>query len=365
VTVTLANAVAGKIPTVFVKTASGEVLVKSVGETPVSFIMPAEDVRISVVYTAEDVDYVDPDGNVQSGTKGEMKTLPDIVIEKGMSMDLTKIPAELILSGAVIDGDKLILSYQYALGENTDAQALLNALRAAITQIEYKSYFIINGAIFESAEDAMAYICEDAGFDGWSETVDKNLNFGSFEQATKETSWIWLIILAIILLLILIIVLLYVLYIKGVLKPNFFLKGIVAIVSVFFALCMALARAWLEILRLFGVDEERLVRRYPLLKKRGKRASLEESLDALRAVDPSYADRENEVDLERISEKTVSVVEELEIDSLKSFVVVVARGIARCECSLHEVVIQRDEYRLQAHNTQLDAQTFGCRGLTT
>ena len=268
---------------------------------------------ISVVYTTEGVDYVDPDGNVQSGTKGEMKTLPEIVIEKGMSMDLTKIPAELILSGAVIDGDKLILTYQYAVGENTDAQALLNALRAAITPIEYQSYFIINGMIFENAEDAMAYICEDAGFDGWSETVDKNLNFGSFEQATKEFCWIWVIVLAILLFLILIIVLLYVLYIKGILKPNLFLKGIVAIVSAFFALCMALARAWLAILRLFGVDEDRLVRRYPLLKKRGKRASIEESLDALKAVDPSFAERESSIDVERISEKTATVVEELEI----------------------------------------------------
>jgi hypothetical protein len=121
------------------------------------------------------------------------------------------------------------------------------------------------------------------------------------------------IVLAVLLFLILIIVLLYVLYIKGVLKPNLFLKGIVAIVSAFFALCMALARAWLAILRLFGVDEERLVRRYPLLKKGGKRASLEESLDALKAVDPSYADRESEINLERISQKTVTVVEELEI----------------------------------------------------
>ena len=85
------------------------------------------------------------------------------------------------------------------------------------------------------------------------------------------------------------------------------------IISAFFALCMALARAWLAILRLFGVDEDRLVRRYPLLKKREKRASLEESLDALKAADPSFAERESSIDVERISEKTATVVEELEI----------------------------------------------------
>jgi len=195
-----------------------------------------------------------------------------------------------------------------------DAKALLDALLGAIEPIEYQDLFVINGKVFASAEDALAYIGECASFKDWSDTVDKNLHFGAFEQATEDGfPWILILILSILLLLILLIVLFYVLYIKGVLKPNAFLKVITAIVSAFFAVCMALARAWLAVLRLFGIDEDRLVRRYPMLKKRGKSATLEESLDALRSADPSYDRIASEVASSHIASKTESVMEEFEI----------------------------------------------------
>lgn len=314
ITVSLAKTVAGKTPTILVKTASGEILVKSVGEEDVSFVMPAEDVVISVAYTVSNTDFTDPDGNVQSGTLGELKQLPPVVIEQGMSIDLTKVPAELILVSAVTKGNSLVLTYQYAVTENVDAKALLDALLGAIEPIEYQDLFVINGKVFASAEDALAYIGECASFKDWSDTVDKNLHFGAFEQATEDGfPWILILILSILLLLILLIVLFYVLYIKGVLKPNAFLKVITVIVSAFFAVCVALAKAWLAVLRLFGIDEDRLVRRYPMLKKRGKGVTLEDTLEALKDADPSYDRIAGEIAASQIECKTAEVLEELEI----------------------------------------------------
>lgn len=314
ITVTLLRTVVGKIPTVLVKTASGEIIVKSVGEGSVSFVMPAEDVMISVTYTAAQTQIVGPGGDVQIGTIGELKKLPSIVIDLGMAIDLSKIPDELILVDAVVDGDKLILTYQYEVKEGTDAKALYETLLGAVESIEYRDLFIVNGKVFESAESAMAYIGETLGLEGWSDTVDKNLYFGDFAQATEDGfPWILILILSILLLLILLIVLFYVLYIRGIVKPNAFFRVITAIVSAFFALCMALARAWLCVLRLFGIDEERLVRRYPMLKRRVRKATLEESLDALKAADPSYDCIAEEISAARIASKTVSVMEALEI----------------------------------------------------
>lgn len=312
-TVTPVNTAAGRIPNVLIKTASGEIVLKSVGEGAVSFVMPAEDVMISVTYTAPDTEFVGPDGDVQSGTLGELKTLPPIVIGGGMSIDLSKVPSELILVDAVKDGNDLVLTYQYALTEGTDAKALYEALLGEIKTVEYRDLYVIDGKIFENADDALAYIQNAVNFKDWSDTVDKNLHFGSFEQATEEFPWIVIWILLGLLLLILLIALFYLLYVRGVLKPNLFLKVITAIVSVFFALCMALAAAWLAILRLFGVDEDRLTRKYPMLRRKGKK-SLDETLETLRTVDPNYEQRKSAIDEAQISQKSATVVEELEIN---------------------------------------------------
>ena len=156
-------------------------------------------------------------------------------------------------------------------------------------------------------------ITTDAAFKDWSEQLDKNLYVGAFEQATSEDhTWILLLILAILLLLILVIVLLYVLYIKGILKPCGFLKAIASIVSVFFALCLSLAAAWLWILKLFGFNEERLLKKYPLAKKKKKnRATLEDSLEALKDSDPNFDKTAHTVSQEQIAQKTLSVETEM------------------------------------------------------
>ncbi len=304
VSVAISTKVSGKTPNLLIKTASGEILVKNAGEESVSFVMPAEDVIITVTYVAASTEFVDPDGEIQIGTIGELKSLPAIVIKRGMSIDLAKIPEGLVLVSAVVDGDTLVLTYQYTIGEGTDASAHLEALHAAIKPVEYKDRFIINGAIFENAEDALACVLGEIDFNEWSDTVDKNLHFGSFDQPTEEFPWIVILILGILLLLILLIALFYLLYIKGVLKPNFFLKAITAIVSAFFAVCAALAKAWLAIIRRFGIDEERLLRKYPVGKKRGHEATLDESVEALKQASEDAASR--------IASKTEAVMEELE-----------------------------------------------------
>ena len=112
-----------------------------------------------------------------------------------------------------------------------------------------------------------------------------------------------------ILILAILIALIYVLYMKGAWKPNFFLRVITAIVSAFFALCMALAAAWLAVLRLFGVDEDRLMRKYPMRKRRGKKSD-----GASGDADSDNAHGKDGNGAARIAGKTPGVVEELEID---------------------------------------------------
>ena len=252
-----------------------------------SFVMPAADVAIEVVYTATTISYIDANGKTQTGAYGDTNELPAIIIPEGMTLDATKftnIPNGLVLTSSSMDENRnLILVYSYVLIDNTvNEQAFIAAVKAsAIKELVYQSVYVLNGKTFDNEDAALATLTGSATFKNWSKSFGKNLNFAAFNLASEnlEPTLLILCIVLVVLILILLIALFYILYITGKLKPNWFLKMITAIVSAFYAVCMAVAAAGLAIARLFGYREDELVETPEEINARLAAEAAEESVE--------------------------------------------------------------------------------------
>ncbi len=235
------------------------------------FEMPEGDVVIKVTYSPKSYSYTDANGNAVNDALYGDRVIFTVVIPAGKVLpddidvaQLAGAPAGLSLismeSGA--DGS-LILTYAFDMTEETNGINLANfiaTVRNYIVDLEYKNVYVVDGKSYPSKKAAEAALPEGVVVKEWKQ-VDKNLFVAvlAYEGEESPATLIALIIILVVLILILVIALLYTLYICGKLAPNWFLKVITAIVTVFFKACMAVAAAGLAIARLFGYEEAALV----------------------------------------------------------------------------------------------------------
>ncbi len=230
-----------------------------------TFVMPESDVTILVTYTSAMIDYVDANGQNASDAYGTIRTLPAITIPAGTIWNRDAVSSDLVLVSLTFDGKNMIAVYSYVLVETVDERTLIASVQDTLKQAVYQNKYLVNGQIFYDADQALASISGNADFKEWSNTFSNTVLVACFAPVAEDLtpSLLVLCIVLIIVILILLIALFYVLYITGKLKPNLFLKVITAIVSAFYAVCMAVAAAGLAIAKFFGYREEDLVEEYP------------------------------------------------------------------------------------------------------
>ncbi len=240
------------------------------------FEMPASNVMIEVLgYTANSITYTDKDGNEQTGKYGDVNTIV-ITIPAGYTLktnlipgndisNLSAAPAGLVLVSVVRGEDgSLVLTYQYTLTEAVDEKAFIDQVKANIQVSEYEVVtYIVNGVAYASLEEALANLPEGAELASWAQ-IAPNVMVAILEYAESQVS-VWLIICIIlaVLLLIALIALVYVLHVTDKIGTNVLTKICVAIVSVFFAFCMLLAKATLKILNFMGIKDEDVLEELP------------------------------------------------------------------------------------------------------
>ncbi len=227
-----------------------------------TFVMPAADVSVYATYTVNTLSYTDASGNTKTAPYGTILTF-DVTVPAGSVLAVD--PAK--LAGAPTDLEQIavattknrahVLTYQYALTVDGFSEAdFLATVKANITPLSYRIFRILNGRAVTSDAAAEALLhSENAALKGWSAAVANNFTFALLEYRTPATSLLWLWICLIVLAVILLIAFCYTMYIRGIWKPNFFLRFIAWLVSVFFAICMGIAAAGLAIARLFGYHE--------------------------------------------------------------------------------------------------------------
>ena len=226
-----------------------------------TFVMPAADVSVYATYTVNILSYTDASGNEKSAPYGTILTF-DVTVPAGMvlAVDPAKLegaPAELEQIAVATKNRARVLTYQYTLTEDGfSEEAFLATIKANITALSYRVFRIINGRAVTSDAAAEALLhSENAALKGWSTAVANNFTFALLEYRAPATSLLWLWICLIVLAVILLIAFCYTMYIRGTWKPNFFLRFIAWLVSIFFAICMGIAAAGLAIARLFGYHE--------------------------------------------------------------------------------------------------------------
>ena len=227
-----------------------------------TFVMPAADVSVYATYTVNTLSYTDASGNTKTAPYGTILTF-DVTVPAGSVLAVD--PAK--LAGAPTDLEQIavattknrahVLTYQYALTVDGFSEAdFLATVKANITPLSYRIFRILNGRAVTSDAAAEALLhSENAALKGWSAAVANNFTFALLEYRAPATSLLWLWICLIVLAVILLIAFCYTMYIRGIWKPNFFLRFIAWLVSVFFAICMGIAAAGLAIARLFGYHE--------------------------------------------------------------------------------------------------------------
>ena len=235
------------------------------------FEMPAADVLVSVTYAPKNINYVDATGANKTGKYGDVLTIV-VTIPAGSKLltnDLTtldKAPADLVLvSAARGTNNELILTYRYTLTEEgTNEKEFLDAVKALITDADFTAVYMVNGVAYKTAQEAISALPEGVTITKWNE-VSENVFVASLEYAAPAGTSAWMIvsIILIVLLVLLIIVLCYVLHVTGKIGTNWFIKFCVAVVSVFFAFCMLVARVALKVLHLFGVKDEDVIEDIP------------------------------------------------------------------------------------------------------
>ena len=218
------------------------------------FTMPASNVIITVEYTAVTVTYnyitiTVPAGSVLNAT------------------DLTTLataPADMVLYAVERTADgALKLTYRYT--GTFDEAAFRAAVEALISAAQYATTWIVNGVAYNSEAAAMgAQLPEGAAIVGWT-VMSENVKVAVIEYTApqKASAWLVLCIVLAVLLLIAIVALIYVLHVTDKIATSWVTKVCAAIVGVFFAFCMLLAKATLKVLSLVGIKSEDILEDLP------------------------------------------------------------------------------------------------------
>ena len=238
------------------------------------FKMPASNVIIVVTgYTADSVSYTDKDGNTVTGTYGDVNqivitvpagsTLHTNMMPEGSIGNLSEAPADLVLVSAVRTEDgSLVLTYQYTLTEAVDEKAFIAQVQSFIKTSEYGVVtYVVNGVEYATMADAMANLPKRANVVEWVQ-VSPNVMIAILEYQTLSV-WAILSIILGVLLLLAIIALIYVLHVTDRIGTSWLTKVCVAVVSVFFAFCMLIAKIALKILNFMGIKDEDILEPLP------------------------------------------------------------------------------------------------------
>ena len=217
-----------------------------------SMTVPASDVRIVVTErgVTATVTKTNPDGTTTEITAsiGDPVTV-EVTLAQGES--LTDIPEGWSLVATRTEkNDKgetvRVLTFATILDEETaDFDAKISRTSHGTSKLE-------NGVVDETGKPVTGdknVVFKD--YVQGAEFLTDTYSFATYEN-TSRTSMTWLWILLAVLAVIILIALLYMAYIRGSMKPNFFLRFIVFLVNIFFAICMAFAAVFVGIRRLFG-----------------------------------------------------------------------------------------------------------------
>jgi hypothetical protein len=255
-------------------TVDGTEQLVEVAVTNGTFTMPDSNVIIVVTgYTPNDVAYTDKDGNDKTAPYG---TVNQIVITVPAGSDLktsmmpggdigklSNAPAGLVLVSAVRTEDgSLVLTYQYTLTAAVDEAAFIEQVKGFIQTSDYGVVvYVVNGVEYATKAEAMANLPKRATVVEWAE-LSPNVMVAILEYQTLSVWAIVCIVLGVLLLLALI-ALVYVLHVTDKIGTNILTKICVAIVSVFVAFCMIIAKAALKVLNLFGIKDEDILEPLP------------------------------------------------------------------------------------------------------
>ena len=236
------------------KTTDGTTLGDEVAVVDGKFTMPASNVVITVEYTPVTVTYnyitvTVPAGSVLNAT--------DLTTLQTARAEMVLYAVERTAEGA------LKLTYRYT--GTMDEAAFLAEVNALITAAQYATTWIVNGVAYTSETDAMnAQLPEGAKIVGWTE-MSQNVKVAVIEYTAPKTVSVWVIvcIVLVVLLLLALIALVYVLHVTDKIATSWLTKVCAAIVGVFFAFCMILAKATLNVLNFMGIKEEDIVEELP------------------------------------------------------------------------------------------------------
>ena len=222
-----------------------------------TFVMPAHDVSISVVYTAETVNYKEVTITVPAGS---VLTADPLTLANAEQAGLVLVKAERGTDGS------LKLTYRYTMVEGFDATAFEASINALVSNnAEYATTWIVNGVAYDSELAAsQAALPEGAKIVGWTDMSD-NVKLAIIEYTAPAGVSAWLIVCIIlaILLLIAVIVLIYVLHVTDKIAASWLTKVCAAIVGAFFAFCMMLAKFTFKVLNFMGIKTEDVIEELP------------------------------------------------------------------------------------------------------
>ena len=236
------------------KTTDGTTLGDAVTVTDGKFTMPASNVIVTVEYTQVTVTYnyitvTVPAGSVLNAT--------DLTTLASAPADMVLYKVERTAEGA------LKLTYRYTGTFNETA--FLAEANALISAAQYVTTWIVNGVAYNSEVEANnAQLPEGAKIIGWTE-MSQNVKVAIIEYTAPQgvSAWVIVCIVLAVLLLLAIIALIYVLHVTGKIGASFITKVCVAIVGVFFAFCMLLAKVALKVLNFMGVKTEDILEELP------------------------------------------------------------------------------------------------------
>ncbi len=218
------------------------------------FTMPASNVIVTVEYTEAPITYnyitiTVPAGSVLNAT--------DLTTLASAPADMVLYKVERTADGA------LKLTYRYA--GTFDEAAFRAEVEALITAAQYATTWIVNGVAYNSEVEAMnAELPEGAKIVGWTQ-MSQNVKVAIIEYTAPAgvSAWLIVCIVLFVLLLIALIALIYVLHVTDKIGASWLTKVCVAIVSVFFAFCMLLAKVTLKVLNFMGIKTEDILEELP------------------------------------------------------------------------------------------------------
>ena len=222
-----------------------------------TFVMPAYDVSIKVVYTAIADDYKEVTITVPAGS---VLTADPLTLSDAELVGLVLVKAERGTDGS------LKLTYRYTMVEGFDATAFEASIKALVgNNAQYATTWIVNGVAYDSELAAsQAALPEGAKIVGWTDMSD-NVKLAIIEYTAPAgvSAWLIVCIILIVLLLIAIIVLIYVLHVTDKIATSWLTKVCAAIVGAFFAFCMMIAKFTLKVLNFMGIKTEDILEELP------------------------------------------------------------------------------------------------------